>query len=720
MSKDSKGVLTDYSYTQNRELSWLRFNRRVLEEAADDTVPTLERLKFISIFTSNLDEFFMVRVGSLVDMASVSPKDVDNKSGMGPKEQLAAIHEVVPGLIEIKGQLFQRVSALLAQEGIQDLEYPDLTDQERVQADDYFRSAVLPILSPQIVGQRHPTPHLDNKALYITALLSSKSGKKSLGFIPLPAALPPIFLLPGSQGRYLRLENIIRHWAPKLFGKYVVEETCVISATRNADLTFDTEKFEDREEDFRQLMTKMLKKRANQAIVRLELGQKPSQTMMDLLTGMIPVVTGQVYYDSSPLAMGYVSQLEKLLPEELRAKLTYVPYQPRWPENLNRQESMIDQIRRRDRLLFFPFDSIDPFLKLLEEAADRPDVASIKITIYRLASTSKIARILCRAAENGKEVVALMELRARFDEANNIAWSKMLEEAGCKVIYGMENFKCHSKLCLITLQDKSGTHYITQVGTGNYNEKTSALYTDLSVMTASPVIGADGAAFFRNMLTDNLEGEYDALLVAPKGLKPSLCDLIQAEIDKGSDGYICIKANSVTERDIIDKLQEASQAGVQVEMIIRGICCIRPGVLLKTEHIQVTSIVGRYLEHARIYVFGKGDQVKYFIASADLMTRNLQRRVEIACPIWDKEIQGQLQTILDTQLRDNAKASFLQPSGTYLRKEPQNGQPRLDCQEVFLETSLHHPEPAAPVKKPRPETEKVSFFQKMRRLFGGK
>ena len=302
MSKDSQGVITDYSYTQNRELSWLRFNRRVLEEGADDTVPTLERMKFISIFTSNLDEFFMVRVGSLVDMASVSPKDVDNKSGMGPKEQLAAIQEVVPGLIEIKGQLFRRVSALLAQEGIVDLEYADLTDQERVQVDDYFRSAVLPILSPQIVGQRHPSPHLDNKALYVTALLSSKSGKKSLGFIPLPAALPPIFLLPGSQGRFLRLENIIRHWAPKLFGKYTVEETCVISATRNADLSFDGEKFEDREEDFRQLMTKMLKKRANQAIVRLELGQKPSQTMMDLLTAIITVVTGQIYYDSSPLA----------------------------------------------------------------------------------------------------------------------------------------------------------------------------------------------------------------------------------------------------------------------------------------------------------------------------------------------------------------------------------------------------------------------------------
>ena len=717
MSKDTKSILTDYSYTQNRELSWLRFNCRVLEESADDTVPLLERLNFISIFTSNLDEFFMVRVGSLVDMASVSPNDVDNKSGMNPQQQLSAIHDVVPGLIELKGQLFRRVSALLAQEGIADLAYEELTEEEREQANDYFRSAVLPILSPQIVGSRHPSPHLDNKALYVTALLSSKGGeKKSLGFIPLPAALPPIFLLPGSQGRFLRLENLIRAWAPKLFGKYKVEETCVISVTRNADITFDAEKFEDREEDFRQLMTKMLKKRANQAIVRLELGQKPSQAMMDLLTKRIEVVTGQIYYDSSPLSMGYVSHLGKRLPEELRAKHSYPPYQPRWPEDLDPKASMIDQIRRRDRLLFFPYDTIDPFLKLLEEAAERPDVASIKITIYRLASTSKIARILCRAAENGKEVVALMELRARFDEANNIAWSKMLEEAGCKVIYGMENFKCHSKLCHITLQDKSGTHYITQVGTGNYNEKTSAQYTDLSVMTASPVIGEDGAIFFRNMLTDNLEGEYESLLVAPNGLKPRLCELIQAEIDKGPDGYICVKANSITERDIIDLLHLASQAGVQVEMIIRGICCIRPGVLLKTENIQVTSIVGRYLEHARIYVFGKGDDVKYFIASADLMTRNLQRRVEIACPIFDKEIQRQLRWILDTQLQDNAKASFLQPSGAYLRKEPENGQPRVDCQEVFMKTSLHHPEPPASAQKPQ---EKPSFFQRLRSFFRG-
>ena len=390
--------------------------------------------------------------------------------------------------------------------------------------------------------------------------------------------------------------------------------------------------------------------------------------------------------------MGYVYDLEKALGENLRKSLTYPPYTPRWPEDLIPNRSMIDQIRRKDRLLFFPYDSVDPFLRLLSEASERPDVASIKITIYRLASASKIARILCRAAENGKEVVVLMELRARFDEANNIAWSKMLEEAGCKVIYGIENFKCHSKLCLITLRDKEGTHYITQVGTGNYNEKTSALYTDLSVMTASPVIGADGAAFFRNMLTDNLEGEYEALLVAPNSRKDPICQRIDGQIAKGKEGYICIKANSVTEREIIDKLREASQAGVEVEMIIRGICCLRPEVLLKTENIHITSIVGRYLEHARIYTFGRGKEAEYFIASADLMTRNLQRRVEIACPVWDEEIKEQLRYILDTQLRDTAKASFLQASGAYLRKEP-GKLPPLDSQVEFMQTSLHRPEP---------------------------
>ena len=712
MSKTLEGVVTDYSYTQNRELSWLRFNRRVLEEGADETVPGLERLKFIAIFTSNLDEFFMVRVGSLVDLDTVSPEEIDSKSGRNPCQQLKAIYETIPGLIELKGQLFTQVSGLLAREGIVDLAYDQLTQAEQDQARDYFQATVLPLLSPQIVGQRHPSPRLENKALYVTALLRSKGGKPSLGILPLPAALPPLFLLPGAQGRFLRLETLLRHWAPTLFPRYKVEEICVISATRNADLSFDQEKFEDREEDFRLLMTRLLRQRANQSIVRLELNQKPSREMLDLLLERIPVATGQVYYDPSPLAMGYVYHLEKALPQDLRRRLTYPPYQPRWPEDLRRGESMIEQIRRKDRLLFFPFDAIDPFLQLLEEAADRPDVASIKITIYRLASTSKIARLLCRAAENGKEVVVLMELRARFDEANNITWSNMLEEAGCKVLYGIEHFKCHSKLCLITLKDREGTHYITQVGTGNYNETTSTLYTDLSVMTASPAIGADGAAFFRNMLTDNLEGDYQALLVAPKDLKPRLCDLIHQEIAKGKEGYIRLKCNSVTEREIIDLLQQASQAGVTVEMIVRGICCLRPEVLLKTENIHVTSIVGRYLEHARIYTFGRGDQAQVYLSSADLMTRNLHRRVEIACPIWDREIQEQLEYILDLQLRDNAKASFLQPSGAYLRKESRVA--RVDSQAEFMKTSLHK------AAEEEGEPRRPGLWQRLRGIFGGR
>ena len=698
MSKDFEGIVNDYSYTQNRDLSWLRFNRRVLEEAADDLVPPLERLKFISIFSSNLDEFFMVRVGSLLDLSLVSPDEIDNKSGLDPAEQLQAIYEAIPSLLEIKGQLYSRVSTLLAQAGVQDLSYDDLTAEEQAQVDDYFRAVVLPVLSPQIVGQRHPSPRLDNKALYITALLRSKSGKAALGFVPCPASLPPIFPLPESRGRFLRLETIVCHWTPTLFKKYTVEELCVISATRNADLSFDREKFEDSDRDFRTMMTQMLKKRANQAIVRLEMDRRPSQELLRLLGESIQVQTHQIYCDSAPLAMGYVYGLENALPEDLRRSLTYQPYTPRWPEDLSRQESMIEQIQRKDRLLFFPFDSIDPFLKLLEEAAERPDVKSIKITIYRLASTSKIARILCRAAENGKEVVALMELRARFDEANNIAWSKMLEEAGCKVIYGMENFKCHSKLCLITLQDKKGTHYITQVGTGNYNEKTSVLYTDLSVMTASPSIGADGAAFFRNMLTDNLEGSYQTLWVAPYGLKPCILALIDEQIAKGPEGYLCFKVNSVTEREVIDKLRQASQAGVEIKLIVRGICCLRPGVPGRTEHISVRSIIGRYLEHERIFVFGRGEAQEVFIGSGDLLERNTMRRIEAFTAVTDPNARAEVLEVLSAMRRDNRQAWIMQPDGSYIRPEGA-GEPFVS--QAYLHTyfagrTVEKPAPPAP------------------------
>ena len=687
MAKNPDRDASQYSYTQNRELSWLRFNRRVLEEAGDNTVPLLERLKFISIFTSNLDEFFMVRVGSLFDLSLVSPNEIDNKTGLTPAGQLDQIYSVIPGLIEIKNHLYTEVSSLLRQKGIWDLSPEDLTPEEKKYMTQYYKVKILPVLSPQIVDSRHPFPHLVSKGLYIAALLRSKKGNPSLGFIPVPATLPAFLTFPGTPGRFIRMETVIHQWAETLFGGYRVEDSCVLCVTRNADISFDEEKFEDNDDDFRSRMSKLLKKRANLAVVRLELSRKINSDFLKLLKTRIQVEDHQIYIDHTPLDMKYVYDFIRTLPAEIADPLSFVPYQPRWPEDLDEKRSMIEQIQRRDKLLFFPFDKVDPFLRLLSEAADRPDVLSIRITIYRLASSSKIAHILCRAAENGKEVTVLMELRARFDEANNISWSKLLEDSGCRVIYGLEGYKCHSKLCLITLRKGDKLSYITQIGTGNYNEKTNTMYTDLSLMTANEAIGLDGTVFFQNMLVGNLTGSYDHLLVAPAGIKAKLLELIDQEIAKGPDGYICIKANSMTEREVMDKLAEASRSGVQIQMILRGICCLRPGIPAQTENIHVTSIVGRYLEHGRIYCFGRGKDAKLFISSADLMTRNLNRRVEIACPIYDQEVKDQLLWILHTQLEDNVKASSLLPDGSYARKI--NSLTPCASQEVFMEQSIH-------------------------------
>lgn len=687
-----------YAYTQNRELSWLRFNRRVLEEAGDSTVPLLERLKFISIFTSNLDEFFMVRVGSLFDLSIVSPEEIDNKTGFTPMEQLEAVYSVIPGLIEIKGRLYTSVCELLEQKGIQDLTTGDLSSEERKFAATYYKSKVLPILSPQIVDSHHPFPHLANKALYVAALLRDKKGAASLGFIPVPSDLPPLLFMPGNPGRFMRMENIVHHYAGSLFGAYKMESSCILCVTRNADISFDEEKFEDSDEDFRNRMSKLLKKRARLSAVRLELSNKIGGEFMKLLKTRINVGNHQIYVDHTPLVMKYVFSLADALPRETAASLLYAPYRPRWPEDLDEKASMIGQIRQRDKLLFFPFDKVDPFLHLLSEAADRPDVVSIKITIYRLATSSKVAHILCRAAENGKDVTVLMELRARFDEANNISWSRLLEDSGCKVVYGVENYKCHSKLCLITLRSRNGgLSYITQVGTGNYNEQTNTMYTDLSLMTANEAIGLDSTAFFQNMMVGNLGGKYRHLLVAPTGMKPALLDLIDQEIAKGSDGYICIKANSMTEREVMDKLSEASQAGVQIDLILRGICCLNPGIPGYTENIRVTSIVGRFLEHARIYRFGRDNDAKIYISSADLMTRNLNRRLEIACPVYDDEVRRQLLWILRTNLKDNVKASYLLSDGSYSRKV--NNLVSCASQDEFMHQTIHKPFTPVPQRK---------------------
>ncbi len=677
-----------YSFTQNRELSWLRFNRRVLEEAADESVPLLERLKFISIFSSNLDEFFMVRVGSLFDLSVVSPQEIDNKTGETPSQQLKAVYDAVPSLVELKDRIYAHVCQLLEEQGILELTPERQTPEEYKYIARYFEEKVLPILSPQVVDSHHPFPHLDSKALYLAALLRGKKGACSLGLVPVPRALPAFLVMPGDHRRYLRMETLLLQHAGTLFGSYQPESACVICVTRNADLSFDEEKFEDHEAgDFRNHMSKLLKKRGRLSVVRLELAGRASGELLRVLKRRIGVEDHQVYFDQAPLNMEYVYALAAGLPDEVAAPLSFSPYTPRWPEDLRPDHSMIEQIQQRDRLLFFPFDRVEPFLNLLSEAAEHPDVVSIRITIYRLASSSKIARTLCRAAENGKEVTVLMELRARFDEANNISWSKVLEEAGCRVIYGVEGFKCHSKICLITLKAGEKLRYITQIGTGNYNEKTCAMYTDLSLMTASEEIGMDGTAFFRNMLVGDLDGEYRRLLVAPAGIKPRLLALMDREIAKGPEGYICIKANALTEREIIDRLALASCAGVQVQLILRGICCLRPGIPGKTETIHVTSIVGRYLEHARIYCFGRGEESQLYLSSADLMTRNLNRRVEIACPVLDQALKEQLLWILNTQLTDNVKASAMMPDGSYLRKSA--ALVPACSQEIFMAQSIH-------------------------------
>ena len=692
-----KNTQKQYQYTQNRELSWLRFNRRVLEEAADPSVPALERLKFVSIFSSNLDEFFMVRVGSLFDLAHMTPDDADSKTGWTPAEQLRHVYRAIPGLLTMKKQIYTAVMEELRRSGIGDVSPETLDAGELKQVNRFFKTELLPVLSPIVIAPNHPVPHLVNKNLYAAALLESKKGHKVIGIVPVPDSAPPYLLLADGK-RFVYAENILLRWLPTLFDAYTVKESCILAVTRNADISFDDEKFEDNEEDFRRQMKKLLKQRNHLAVVRLELSVPVSAEFQRILSSLVRVENHQIFVDATPLNMRYVFRLIDELPKEVSNRLLYPPYHPRWAEDLRQNQSMLAQVQQKDRLLFYPYDSVEPFLRLLNEAAENPQVLSIKITIYRLASSPKIAQTLCRAAENGKEVLVLMELRARFDEENNLAWSKMLEESGCQVIYGAEGFKCHSKICLITLRNRNKTSYLTQIGTGNYNEKTNAMYTDLSLMTADQTIGEDAAAFFRHMLVNKLDGEYQQLRVSPFGIKEMLLRNIDQQIALGKDGYVCIKANSVTEREVIDKLAEASRVGVEVQLIIRGICCILPGVTGETENIHITSVVGRFLEHGRIYQFGRGENAEYYISSADLMTRNLNRRVEIACPVHDAQLREQLQWILASQLRDSAKASLLLPDGSYCRK---HSAVPFDSQDYFMQQSPHISAAAAGASKER-------------------
>ncbi|MGI6349927.1 MAG: polyphosphate kinase 1 [Eubacteriaceae bacterium] len=674
----------DISYTQHRELSWLKFNQRVLEEATDESVPLLERLKFISIFTSNLDEFFMVRVGSLFDLSVMTPDAIDNKTGQTPMQQLDAVFEAVTPLIEMKDNIYRQVSDALREAGIFDLQMDELTKQECKFVEKYYRDFVQPILSPQIIDTLHPFPHLPNKALHIASLLHDKNGRSSLGLIPVPASLPTHIHLPDQPDRFVRIETILLAYVSDIFGIYTPQSSNVIAVTRNADISFDEEKFDDDEDlDYRHHMSKLLKKRARLAPVRLEM-QGENHELSLLLSQRLQLEKKQVFYSSCPLEMRYVFSLYSQISPHLLWNLIYPGYTPKYPSFLDPSLSMTSQIMQRDIFLHYPYDSMSPFLQLLKESAACSDVLSIKITIYRLALNSIVAQQLCIAAENGKDVTVLIELRARFDEAHNISWAERMEQAGCRIIYGMGGFKCHSKLCLITRKEKGQLKYITQVGTGNYNEKTSELYSDFSLMTANEAISQDAIAFFQNMLIGNLNGNYEHLLVSPVSMKASLIRFMDEEIRKGEGGRIIIKANSLTERDIIDKLAQASQAGVNIDLILRGICCIRPGIIGKTDQITVTSIVGRFLEHARVYCFGTGEDAKLYISSADMMTRNIIRRVEVACPVLDPAIKEWLLSFLDLQLKDTAKARMLLPDGNYVKKETFNA-PLLDSQQWLME-----------------------------------
>ena len=698
------------TYTQNRELSWLRFNDSVLDEAVDERVPLLERLKFVSIFTSNLDEFFMIRVGSLHDQEALGSTAVDKKSGMTASQQLTAIYAAVRPLYAKRERIFRDIDRQLRPYGIYQLSYGELENSERAFLQEYYESNVAPILSPQLIDPHPPFLPLQNKVVRVGAWLR-RGEKKVFAVIPLPASLPEVVLLPGSSLRCIRTEEILFRQLPSIFSTYTVDEASAFCVTRNAYVNPDDEAFEY-DEDFRQKMKKVLGARRRLAPVRLEYDREISDCFLQYLCDRLSITLEQAYQTTAPFKMGYVFDLEGKLPEGRRKALLYQPFHPQLPYGIRRKGSVLEQVRQRDLLLSYPFESMDPFLQLIRESASDPAVLSIKITIYRMAKHAKLVDYLCAAAENGKDVTVLIELRARFDEQHNIDWSERLEDAGCTVIYGFEEFKVHSKLCLITRREQGKIRFITQAGTGNYNEKTATMYTDLSLMTADQAIGRDANEFFKNMSIGNLEGKYHHLLVAPTSLKSSLLAEMDREIAKGPEGRILIKINSITDYGLMKKLKEASCAGVQVRMIVRGICCLLPELPGKTENIHITSIVGRFLEHSRIYCFGQGSQERRYIASADFMTRNTERRVEVACPIYDLSVRRKIHQILDACLKDTLKARQMRSDGSYCRRPPE---PPFDSQQFLLEQAIRD----AKEEQRQPDMPKESggFLNWLRRTF---
>lgn len=672
------------NYTQNRELSWLRFNQRVLEEAKDQSVPLMERMKFVAIFTSNLDEFFMIRVGSLYDMKEADNTKPDGRSGMTPAQQLDAIYKAVAPLYKERDKTYAEIKKQLEPYGVCGLDIKELESQERKFVKKYFKEQVLPVLSPQIVDTKHPFPHLLNKEIYVVASLKLEN-KTMLGIVPVPQYISDVLYLPGHDIRYVRMEKIIIEYLDLVFEQYQVSDKNYICVTRNADISPDDEMFADNE-DFRFVMKETLNKRRRMAVVRLETANPLSRDMEKYFCEKFRIGPECIFRSKMPMKLGFIFTMADKVPEPMRKALIDAPYSPQ-PNASLADGSIMQQVKKKDVLLSYPYESMDPFLQLIREAAYDPDVMTIKITIYRLAKKARLVEYLCAAAENGKEVTALIELRARFDEQNNIDWSERMEEAGCRVIYGFEDYKVHSKICLITYREKNEIRYITQIGTGNYNEKTAKMYTDYSLITGNQEIGEDAAVFFKNMSIGNLDGVYHHLIVSPKGLKQKVLQLMDDEIAKGEQGRIVMKMNSVTDMDFIRKVAEASQSGVKIDLIVRGICCILPGIPGKTEHLRVTSIVGRYLEHPRVFVFGSNSDAKVYIGSADMMTRNTEKRVEVACPVYDENIRRKLMSDLKIMLSDNVKARRMLNDGSYEKKKDSDRP--VNAQETFMKQALN-------------------------------
>ena len=665
----------------NRELSWLKFNERVLDEAASHHVPLCERMAFFSIFQSNLDEFFMVRVGALYDQMLADNHARENKTWMTREEQLQAIFEKTRIISQRKDHIYKQYMEELEEQGVEILSFSDMLPEDKVYLEKYFEESILPLLSPQVIGKKQPFPFLKNKEIYAVVVLGGKKGDK-LGIIPCSnEVFKRLIPVPSGKNHYMLVEELILHYIPEVFDHYEVKSKSLIRIIRNADIDVD-EAFDDEELDYRDCMKKLISTRKKLCPVKLEHSRVLDDTVIEHLRRDLGLFKDQVFHTETPLELSFLFQIQNALREKKE-----LFYEKRIPQNSPEfvdNVPVLDQICEHDKLLFYPYESMKPFIRLLKEAGNDTRVVSIKMTLYRVARNSQIVEALIDAAENEKEVVVLVELRARFDEENNIEWSQRLEDAGCRLIYGLDHIKVHSKLCQITYMSEEGIRYVTQIGTGNYNEKTSKLYTDLSLMTADQAIGEEAAEVFHKLCLAQTVEHTNHLLVAPNCLQNKLIDKIDAEIAKvqdGNAGYIGVKMNSLTDKKLIDKLIEASMAGVQIDLIVRGICCLIPEVEGYTDNIRVISIVGRYLEHSRIYIFGKGEDSEVYIASADFMTRNTTKRVEVAAPVYSPELKERILESFNLMLRDNVKASVLKSDGNYYHRD--GGDIQLNSQEYF-------------------------------------